>query len=82
MYEYASSADSSGGVACPAGAQGELPEGQEKVPWGDNSVAPFLPVIPEGTCEFRRLIQFILVGAVYNNVLTNCAARLCRALRG
>ena len=29
--------------------------------------------------RIRRLIQFILAGAVYNNVLTNCAARLCRA---
>ena len=36
----------------------------------------FLPVIPEGTCEFRRLVQFILADAVYNNVLTNCAALL------
>ena len=29
--------------------------------------------------RIRRLIQFILAGAVYNNVLTNCAALLCRA---
>ena len=30
--------------------------------------------------RIRRLVQFIFVGAVYNNALTNCAARLCRAL--
>ena len=29
--------------------------------------------------RIRRLVQFILVGAVYHNALTNCAARLCRA---
>ena len=39
------------------------------------------PVIPEGTCEFRRLVQFILVGAVYNNALTNCATRVCCACK-
>ena len=31
--------------------------------------------------RIKRLVQFILVGAVYHNVLTNCAARLCRTLR-
>ena len=36
-------------------------------------------VIPEGTCEFRCLVQFILAGAVYHNALTSCAALLCRA---
>ena len=36
-------------------------------------------VVTHGTCEFRRLVQFILVGAVYHNALTSCAARLCRA---
>ena len=30
--------------------------------------------MPEGTCECRRLATFILVGPVYNNALTNCAA--------
>ena len=36
-------------------------------------------VIPHGTCDFRRLIQFILAGPVYHKALTNCAALLCRA---
>ena len=40
-----------------------------------------IPVIPEGTCEFRRLVQFILVGAVYHNALTNCATRVCCACK-
>ena len=31
--------------------------------------------------RIRRLVQFILVGAVYHNALTNRAALLCRALR-
>ena len=31
--------------------------------------------------RIRRLVQFIFVGAVYHNVLTTCATRLCRALR-
>ena len=47
-----------------------------------NSVAQSVSLeFTHGTCEFRRLVQFILVGAVYHNALTNCAARLCRALR-
>ena len=29
--------------------------------------------------RIRHLVQFILVGAVYHNALTSCAARLCRA---
>ena len=29
--------------------------------------------------RIKHLVQFILVGAVYHNALTNCAARLCRA---
>ena len=29
--------------------------------------------------RIKRLVQFILVGAVYHNALTNCAALLCRA---
>ena len=29
--------------------------------------------------RIKRLVQFILVGAVYHNTLTNCAALLCRA---
>ena len=31
--------------------------------------------------RIKRLVQFILVGAVYHNALTNCAALLCRAQR-
>ena len=31
--------------------------------------------------RIRRLVQFILADPVYYNALTNCAARLCRALR-
>ena len=29
--------------------------------------------------RIRHLVQFILVGAVYHNALTSCAALLCRA---
>ena len=29
--------------------------------------------------RIKRLVQFIFVGAVYHNALTNCAALLCRA---
>ena len=29
--------------------------------------------------RIRHLVQFIFVGAVYHNALTNCAALLCRA---
>ena len=29
--------------------------------------------------RIRRLVQFIFVGPVYHNALTNCATRLCRA---
>ncbi len=45
-----------------------------------NSVAQlFSAFIPDGTCGFRRLAQFILAGAVYYNALTNCATRVCCA---
>ena len=37
--------------------------------------------IMDGTCECRRLVQFIFVGAVYHNALSNCAALLCRTQR-
>ena len=140
MYEYASSADSSGGVACPAGTQ----EGDNlrfspscessAFPWRarrkserrdrsekGNGRGFFLPlgstvcshspaytqcqilccytcgsvsagatypcratlwhVATEGTCEFRYSVQFIFVGPVCNNVLTNRAALLCRTQR-
>ncbi len=36
-------------------------------------------VVAHGTCGFRRLVQFIFVGAVYYNALTSCATRVCRA---
>ena len=36
-------------------------------------------VVTEGTCEFCCSAQFILVGAVYHNALTNCATRVCCA---
>ena len=39
----------------------------------------FKRVIPDGTCEIRRLILFIFTGAVYHKALTNCATRVCRA---
>ena len=35
----------------------------------------------DSTCECRRLVQFIFVGAVYHNALSNCAALLCRTQR-
>ena len=31
--------------------------------------------------RIKRLVQFILAGAVYHNALTNCAARLMPRLR-
>ena len=31
--------------------------------------------------RIKRLVQFIFVGPVHHNALTNCAARLCRTLR-
>ena len=33
-------------------------------------------VVTEGTCGFRYSLQFIFVGPVYHNTLTNCAALL------
>ena len=66
--------------ASPAGAQGELPEGQERAPWGDDRDAQLVGLVAtDGTCEFRCLISFILAGAVYHNTLTICATWLCRA---
>ena len=42
-----------------------------------NSVAQLVSLeFTDSTCGFRRLVQFILVGAVYHNALTNCAALL------
>ena len=64
-------------VPSPAGAtQGELPVGQEKVPGGYPCRATLWHVVTEGTCEFRYSLQFIFVGPVYHNTLTNCAALL------
>ena len=65
-----------------AGAtQGELPVGQERVPWGITvSRNPF------ARCNARHLrimrsIPFIFADAVCNNALTHCAALSCRTLR-
>ena len=45
-----------------------------------NSVAQLVSLeFTDSTCECRRLVQFIFVGAVYHNALTNCATRVCRA---
>ena len=45
-----------------------------------NSAAQVVSLeITDSTCECRRLVQFIFVGAVYHNALTNCATLLCRA---
>ena len=114
MYEYASSADSSDGVACPARARrkSERRDRSEKgngrgffLPLGSTvcshspaytqcqilccytcgsvSAGATYPcratlwhVVTEGTCEFRYSLQFIFVGPVYHNTLTNCAALL------
>ena len=62
-------------------AQGELPEGQERVPWGMT-----VPRNPFARCNARHLrimrsIPFIFAGAVCTNALTHCAALSCRALR-
>ena len=58
-----------------AGAtQGELPEGQEKVPWGITVSRNSLACCNARHLRIRRLILFIFAGAVYHNALTNCAA--------
>ena len=62
-------------------AQGELPVGQERVPWGMT-----VPRNPFARCNARHLrimrsIPFIFAGAVCNNALTHCAALSCRTLR-
>ena len=47
-----------------------------------NSVAQLVSLeFTDNTCECRRLVQFIFVGAVYYNALSNCAALLCRTQR-
>ena len=47
-----------------------------------NSVAQLVSLeFTDSTCECRRLVQFIFVGAVYHNALSNCAALLCRTQR-
>ena len=69
------------GLLCAGAAQGELPVGQERVPWGMTvSRNPF------ARCNARHLrimrsIPFIFAGAVCNNALTHCAALSCRTLR-
>ena len=45
-------------------AQGELPEGQEKVPRGDNSVAQLVRLVAaDGTCEFYLMMNVLPQGA-------------------
>ena len=70
------------GLLYAGATQGELPEGQEKVPWGDDRVAQLVGLVAtDSICEFQRSVQSISAGPVYHNVLTNCAALLCRTQR-
>ena len=62
-------------------AQGELPEEQERVPWGMTVPRNSLTRYTAWHLRIKRLVQFIFVGPVHHNALTNCAARLCRTLR-
>ena len=55
------------------------PKGKRRSPGGYPCRATLWHVVTEGTCEFRYSVQFIFVGAVYHNALTNCATRVCRA---
>ena len=65
-----------------AGAtQGELPEGQERVPWGYPCRATRRHVVTPSTYESICLVEFICAGAVYHNPLTNRAALSCRTQR-
>ena len=64
---------------CAGAAQGELPVGQERVPWGIAVPRNSLARCNARHLRIKHLVQFILVGAVYHNALTNCAALLCRA---
>ena len=49
---------------------------KRRSPWGYPCRATLWHVVTEGTCEFRHSLQFIFVGPVYHNTLTNCAALL------
>ena len=65
-----------------AGAtQGELPEGQERVPWGIPVLRNSLTRYTARHLRIRRLIQFIFAGAVYCNAQEVWSALLCRPLR-
>ena len=59
--------------------QGELPKGQERVPWGIPASRNSLTRYTARHLRIMYLAQFIFVGAVYYNVLTTCATLLCRA---
>ena len=67
------------GLFFTGATQGELPEGQEKVPWGITVSRNSLVGDYRQHLRIRRLILFIFAGAVYNNALTNCATRSCCA---
>ena len=62
-------------------AQGELPEGQERVPWGITVPRNSLARCNARHLRILRSVQFIFVGPIYNNVLTNRVALSCRTLR-
>ena len=71
-----------GGFICAGATQGELPEGQERVPWGDACVAQFVSLeITDSTHEDKLCQTDRFAGAFRYNVPKNCATRLCRALR-
>ena len=70
------------GRLLPSGAaQGELPEEQERVPWGMTVPRNSLARYTAWHLRIKRLVQFIFADPVCNNALTNRAALLCRALR-
>ena len=52
------------------------PKGKRRSPGGYPCRATLWHVVTEGTCGFRYSLQFIFVGPVYHNTLTNCAALL------
>ena len=63
-----------------AGAtQGELPEGQERVLWRIPVLRNSLARCNTRHLRIKRLVQFTFADPIYNNVLKNRAALLCRA---
>ena len=69
------------GLLYAGATQGELPEGQEKVPWGIPVLRNSLTRYTARHLRIRRLVQFIFADPIYHNALTNCAALLCRTQR-